>query len=152
MKRKFPTRPIVGVGAVILRGDSVLLIQRGTPPMVGEWSLPGGAVEVGETLEEAVKREIKEETNLTIEVGPLLDLFDRIQRDGDRVAYHYIIADYLAWRSGGNLRPSSDVRAARYVARPQLSCYNLTATAQRVIARAFELSRMKTPNPNTRKA
>ncbi|MBZ5552862.1 MAG: NUDIX hydrolase [Acidobacteriia bacterium] len=147
MKRGFPTRPIVGVGAVIVRGDSVLLVQRGTPPLVGEWSLPGGAVEIGETLQEAVKREIQEETNLEIRVGPLVELFERIQRDGGRVAYHYVIADYLAWKIRGRLKASSDVRAARFVSRTELVPYHLTETAQRVIARGFELARKSRPKP-----
>lgn len=141
MKRKFPIRPIVGVGAVILGGQSVLLIQRGTPPLEGEWSLPGGVVEIGETLEEAVRREIKEETHLEIRVGPLVELFERIQREGSRVAYHYVIADYLAWKIRGRLKASSDVRAARFVPRTELARYHLTETAQRVIARGFEMAK-----------
>ncbi|MFI5175634.1 MAG: NUDIX hydrolase [Terriglobia bacterium] len=150
MKRKFPTRPLVGVGAVILRGDSVLLIQRGTPPLMGEWSLPGGVVEVGETLQEAVRREIKEETNLEIRVGPLVELFERIQRDGIRVAYHYIIADYLSWRIRGRLKASSDVRAARFVPRAELARYHLTETAVRVIARGFEMAKENAVAQETR--
>jgi ADP-ribose pyrophosphatase YjhB (NUDIX family) len=145
MKRRFPTRPIVGVGAVILRRDSVLLIQRGTPPLVGEWSLPGGVVEIGETLHEALKREIKEETNLEIRVGPLVELFERIHLDGRRVAYHYIIADYLAWKIRGRLKASSDARAARFVPRKELARFDLTETAQRVIARGFELAKKSRP-------
>lgn len=140
MKRRFPSRPIVGVGAVILRGDSVLLIQRATAPMLGEWTLPGGVVEVGETLQEAARREIKEETHLDIRVGPLLELFERIQRDGDRVVYHYIIADFLGLKTRGILKAASDVKAARFVRRSELFKYHLTDIAQRVIARAFELT------------
>lgn len=143
MKRKFPTHPIVGVGAVILHHDSVLLVQRATPPMEGEWTLPGGVVETGESLEEAVRREIKEETNLDIQVGPLLELFERIQRDErDRVAYHYIIADYLAKKTGGKLRPATDVRQAKFVPRSDLAGFRLTEKVLHVISRAFGISRL----------
>lgn len=142
MKRKYPTHPLVGVGAVILRGDSVLLIQRKKPPLQGEWTMPGGVVEVGETLHEALRREIREETNLEIRVGPLLELFDRIQRDGHRVAYHYVIADFLAQKTGGRLCAASDVRAARFVPRSHLPQYHLTEIAEKIIQRAFEITRI----------
>ncbi|MDD5543296.1 MAG: NUDIX hydrolase [Acidobacteriia bacterium] len=139
MKRKFPTRPIMGVGAVLWRGDSVLLIRRGHPPMQGKWTIPGGVVEVGETLAEAAQREILEETGLRITVGPLIELFDRIQRAGKRVQYHYIIADFLGTNIRGTLRAASDVREARFVPRAQLSRYGLTPVARRVIRRAFRM-------------
>ncbi len=110
--------------------------------MEGEWTLPGGVVETGESLVEAVRREIKEETNLEIQVGPLLELFERIQRDDrNRVAYHYIIADYLAKKTGGKLRPATDVHKARFVPRSDLSTYHLTKKAMEVITRAFKRSR-----------
>lgn len=141
MRRRFPSRPILGVGAVILQGDSVLLIQRGSPPMLGEWTLPGGVVELGETLEDAVRREIKEETHLEIRVGPLLELFDRIQRDGNRVVYHYVIADFLAWKVRGRLGAASDVTQARFVSRSELPHFHLTAAAEHIIARAFRINK-----------
>jgi 8-oxo-dGTP diphosphatase len=147
MRRKFPRQPIVGVGAVIIHHDSVLLIQRGTPPMLGEWTLPGGMVELGETLQDAVKREIREETNLEIQVGPLLELFERIEQDGDRTAYHYVIADFLACKMKGRLKASSDVRAARFVPRSELRNFHLTPIAQRVILRGFKLTRRKSSSP-----
>jgi 8-oxo-dGTP diphosphatase len=143
MKRKFPVRPIMGVGAVILQRDSVLLIQRGKPPLRGDWTLPGGAVEIGETLTEAVRREIKEETNLDTRVGPLLELFERIQRQGPRVAYHYIIADFYAHKISGRLRARSDARAARFVPRKKLAAYHLTPVALRVIRKAFKLRHLR---------
>lgn len=141
-RRKFPSRPIVGVGAAIIRRDAVLLVQRRTPPRQGQWSLPGGVVEVGETLDEALRREIKEETQLEIRIGPLLKLFERIDRDDQgRVLYHYIIADYFATVRGGRLKASSDVCDARFVRRSQLQKYPLTNLACEVIARAFKTSR-----------
>lgn len=139
MKRKFPDRPIMGVGAVLLRGDSVLLIRRAHQPMQGQWTLPGGVVEVGETLAEATQREIREETGLSIEVGPLIELFDRIQAVGKRIAYHYIIADFLGKKIRGRLAAASDVTEAKFVPRSRLSEYHLTPVAQRVIRRAFAM-------------
>ena len=89
--REYPTRPIVGDGAVVLDGDRVLLVKRGNEPLKGEWSLPGGAVEIGETLETALVREIREETGLDVDVGPMVDVLDRLRYDPDgRVKYHYV--------------------------------------------------------------
>jgi ADP-ribose pyrophosphatase YjhB (NUDIX family) len=111
--RQYPERPIVGVGAVILRDGKVVLIKRRYEPLKGEWSLPGGGVEIGETLEAAVAREMLEETGLEVEVGPVIEVFDRIMRDDDqRVRYHYVLIDYLCWPRGGNLRAGSDVDEA----------------------------------------
>jgi ADP-ribose pyrophosphatase YjhB (NUDIX family) len=107
--------------------------------MRGEWTLPGGVVELGETLQQAVRREIKEETGLNIEVGPLLELFDRILHDGTRVAYHYIIADFLGLQARGKLKAASDVSEACFAPRSKLGKYHLTPTAERVIDRAFKL-------------
>src|SRR5438552_13789207 len=102
--REYPVRPIVGVGAVVLDGDRVLLVKRAHEPLKGEWSLPGGAVEVGETLEAAVAREVREETCLEVEVGPLVEVVNRIVRDpGGRVEYHFVIVDYLCRPIGGTL-------------------------------------------------
>ena len=100
--RIYPDRPFVGVGAVIVDGDRVVLIKRRFEPLQGQWSLPGGAVEVGETLEGCVVREMREETGLEVEVGPVIEVFDRITRDeDDRVRYHYVLVDYLCWPIGG---------------------------------------------------
>ena len=94
--RRYPERPVVGVGAVVFDQGRVLMVKRGHPPLKGEWSLPGGAVELGETLEAAVAREVLEETGLVVDVGPLVEVIDRVHRDTDgRVEYHYIVVDYL---------------------------------------------------------
>jgi len=121
MKREYPEAPIVGVGGVIFRDSSVLLVKRGREPGKGQWSLPGGAVELGETLTFALKREILEETSLNIEVGGLVRLLDRIVHDRQkRVQYHYVIADYWGWTVSGKLSPGSDVSDARFVTLNQL--------------------------------
>ncbi len=116
MQREYPERPIIGVACVILDRGRVLLAQRGRDPGKGTWSLPGGAVEVGETLETALKREVREEVSLRIEVGGLVRLFERIVPDErGRTRFHYVIADYWGWPVGGRPRPDSDVGAIRWV-------------------------------------
>ena len=140
--RSFPDRPVVGVGAVILDGDRVVLVKRGQPPLQGEWSLPGGGVELGETLENAVAREVLEETGLHIEVGPVVDVVDRVHRVTDgRVEYHYVIIDYLCrCRDDRPLVHGSDAADARWVQTADLPTYRVTARAIAVIHKALELS------------
>ena len=145
--RSYPDRPFVGVGAVIVEGDRVVLVRRGVEPLKGQWSLPGGAVEVGETLEDCVAREMLEETGLEVRVGPVIEVFDRIIRDAeDRVQYHYVLVDYLCWPSGGALRAGSDVDEAAFVAAADLPPYELASKTTAVIMRALELAR-EAPRP-----
>ena len=140
--RKYPDRPFVGVGAVIVQDGQVLIVKRKFEPLAGQWSLPGGGVELGETLEDSIVREMLEETGLDIEVGPVIEVFDRITRDDDgTVRYHFVLVDYLCWPVGGELRASSDVADARFVDPADLPQYKLTAKASDVIARALELDR-----------
>ena len=137
--RVYPARPVVSVGAVIIDGDRVVLIRRGHEPLKGAWSLPGGVVEIGETLHAALRREVREETCLDVEVGPIVEVLDRISRDADgRVEYHYVIVDYLCRVVGGSLACASDADDARWVSRGDLVAYNLTTTVAAVIARAFD--------------
>jgi 8-oxo-dGTP diphosphatase len=132
--RRHPQRPIVGVGAVVFDDDRVLLVKRGREPLKGEWSLPGGAVEVGESLETAVAREVFEETDLQVEVGPVIEVLDRIHHAVDgRVEYHFVIVDYLCSPRGGLVKPGSDASDARWVPPAELPAYHLTAKAQAVI-------------------
>ncbi len=139
--RAFPSRPIVGVGAVIVDGAHVLIVRRGGPPLEGEWSLPGGAVEVGETLTSAIQREVLEETGLIVDVGAIVEVLDRIHVDGDgRVEYHYVLIDYLCAVIGGHLRPQSDAADARWVTRSQLPAFGVSAAAVAVIDKAFTLA------------
>lgn len=137
IRRQYPRQPIVGVGGVVISGDRVLLIRRGKEPLKGEWSIPGGMVELGETLTAGVRREIKEETGLEVEPLEVIAMFDRIQRNGSRVQYHYVIIDYVCRRKGGRLSPATDVVDARWVKRSDLSHYQLSPKAAEVIAAAF---------------
>ena len=154
-ERAYPGRPIVGVGAVVtvaaadrsrfgLGGDGpdpgVVLVRRRFPPLAGEWSLPGGAVELGETLEAAIAREVVEETGLLVEVGRVIETFDRIMRDdARRVQYHFVLIDYVCRAIGGCLRHGSDVSAVAVADPAALDPYGLTEKARDVIARAFRV-------------
>jgi 8-oxo-dGTP diphosphatase len=161
--REYPARPIVGVGAVVyvtaedaaalrLPLPGVILVRRGHQPLAGEWSLPGGTLEVGETLVAAVAREVAEETGLIVDVGPVIEVFDRIMLDDDalagasipaassqRVRHHYVLIDYLCRPTGGTMRAGSDVSEA-VVADPRgLAQYAVTAKVEAVVARALEM-------------
>jgi len=142
-RRQYPERPIVGVGAVILdEHGQVVLIRRRFEPLAGHWSLPGGMLEVGETLEAGVAREVLEETGLDVAVGPVIEVFDRIMRDDEhRVRYHFVLIDYLCRPTGGLLAPGSDVDDAVLASPDDLARFGLTAKATAVIARGLELAR-----------
>ncbi|MGP8268941.1 MAG: NUDIX hydrolase [Terracidiphilus sp.] len=124
MQRELPEAPLVGVGAVIVEQGRVLLVRRGTEPMLGQWTLPGGLLEVGESLLAGVVREVWEETGLTVEPIELIELLDRIQREGERVRYHYVIADYLCRVVGGQLQAASDAAAARWAERAEWNSHS----------------------------
>ena len=147
MTREYPDRPFIGVGAVVVRDGRVLLVRRRYEPLAGQWTLPGGAVELGETLAGALRREIREETGLAIDVGPIIEVLDRITRDeAGRVRHHFVLVDYLCWPVGGELQAGSDVADALFIDPEQLPGYNLTVKANEVIARALELDR-QAPRP-----
>ena len=138
--RIFPERPIVGVGAVIVNDGYVVLVKRAHEPLKGEWSLPGGAVEVGETLAEAVAREAREETGLDVRVGSLVEVLDRVHRSAEgRVEYHFVLLDYRCTVVSGTLAHGSDAADACWARRDDLARYGLSEAALRVIARALEL-------------
>ena len=148
MTREYPDRPFVGVGAVIIQDGRVVLIKRKYEPLAGQWSLPGGIVEVGETLESSVAREMREETGLEVEVGPVVEVFDRITRDVEGgVRYHFVLVDYLCWPIGGVLQAGSDVADAVFADPAALAAYHLTSKASAVIARALDLARSAQPTP-----
>jgi ADP-ribose pyrophosphatase YjhB (NUDIX family) len=120
MRREFPAGPLLGVSAVVVdEAGRVLLVRRGTEPLRGQWSLPGGLVELGERLLDAVVREVAEETGLAVEPLELIELVDRIHQEGERVRYHYVIADYLCRVVGGSLLAASDADAVRWVERAE---------------------------------
>ena len=140
--RQYPAQPIVGVGAVIVHGGKVVLVKRKFEPLAGQWSLPGGRLELGETLEAGVTREMLEETGLDIEVGPVVDVFDRILLDPERnVRYHYVLIDYLCRPLGGNLAHGSDVAAAEFVDPAALERFRLPPKATAVIEKAMTIAR-----------
>lgn len=156
--RSYPDRPVVGVGAVVyvtraeaalLGGPDppergVVLIRRRYEPLAGQWSLPGGTLEVGETLEAAVARELLEETGLVVDVGPVIEVFDRIMLDaGRRVEYHFVLIDYLCRVAGGRLEPGTDAAAVVIADAGQLLPFDLTQKALEVIARGLELAEEK---------
>jgi ADP-ribose pyrophosphatase YjhB (NUDIX family) len=137
MSREYPDRPWIGIGVIVFRGEEVLLVQRGKPPRIGSWSLPGGAQHIGEGAQDAARRELMEETG--VEVGPLLlaDVIDSVTRDETgRVRFHYTIVDYCARWTGGEARPGDDVQAVAWAGPAELARYALTREAQAVIALA----------------
>lgn len=141
MRREFPEVPLLGVGAVVVHEGRVLLVQRGREPLKGQWSLPGGLLEVGESLEAGVIREVEEETGLRVQPVQLIELLDRIHREGDRVRYHYVIADYLCRVTGGDLHAASDAAAVRWVERAEWNSHSalvLDPVTVRVIEAAWQ--------------
>ena len=145
MKREYPESPLVGVGAVIVerhREDHrVLLIRRGQPPLLGEWSLPGGVLECGETLREAVAREAREETGLLVETGEMLGVYERVIRDDvKRVRYHYVLIDFLCRAIGGDLKAGSDAADVRWFTRDELPALNLAYDANDVVRKGLAAS------------
>lgn len=140
MGRRYPDRPVLGVGGVVLAQGQVLLVKRGQPPSQGLWSLPGGAVELGESLSQAVAREVREETGLSVEVGPLVGVYERLQEDAQGgLEYHYVLLDYLCQ---AELRPpqaGDDAAAARWVALADLDRAGLTPDTIQVIRKAAAL-------------
>ena len=148
MQREFPEAPLIGVGAVVVDGDRVLLVRRGAEPLKGQWSLPGGLVELGEPLVDAGGREVREETGLAIEPVELIELLDRIHREGERVRYHYVIADYLCRVTGGAIQAASDADEVRWVERAEwnrpdsvMGALRLDPVAVRVIEMGWQRAR-----------
>jgi ADP-ribose pyrophosphatase YjhB (NUDIX family) len=136
--RRYPERPILGVGAIIEDRGRVLLVERGQEPLKGVWSLPGGAVEVGERLKDAIRREVREETGLEIEPVSIAEVFERIMPDAaGRAEYHYVLIDYFCKVTGGELRASSDASRALWVPREELPAYRITEGTLEVILRAL---------------
>ena len=136
--REYPQRPIVGVGAVIVDAGRVVLVRRGAPPREGQWSLPGGAVELGETLRAAAEREALEETGLAVKAGAIVEVLDRIVPGADgRTQYHYVLIDFLCRVDGGDLRAGGDAAEVAWAGKDELARYGLEGPAMQVIMKAF---------------
>jgi len=139
--REYPSAPLVGVGALIVEGGRVLLVQRGRPPAPGKWSIPGGLVHVGESIRAAVRREVAEECGLDVEVHGLVGVVDRIVRDAEgRVQYHYVLLDYLARPAGGTARAGSDARALRWATPADLPGLDVTEGLEPMMRRALAMA------------
>lgn len=151
--REFPERPIVGVGGVVIADGKALLIRRGTEPLLGQWSIPGGTLELGETLVEGVARELLEETGLVVKVLDLIEVFERINpqdaaksRGGNgRPRFHFVIADYLCEQISGVPRAGSDVTDLAFAGEGELPKFGLTETATRILHKAFAMDRGRRP-------
>jgi 8-oxo-dGTP diphosphatase len=161
LAREYPDRPVVGVGGVVIDNGRALLIRRGSEPLRGEWSIPGGTLELGESLEHGVIRELKEETGLTVRILEMIEVFDRIyeaeadaaggvapeasgassKKKGPR--FHYVIIDYLCERIDGEAKAASDVTDVAFATEDELGKYGLTETATRILRKAFAMDRAR---------
>ena len=138
MNREYPEVPFVGVGAVIVEDGRVLLIRRGQPPLLGEWSLPGGVLECGEALREAAVREAREETGLVVETVDILGVYERVIRSDDgRVRYHYVLIDFLCRPVAGDLKAGSDAADVRWFTRDELPALKLADDTNDVVLRGL---------------
>ena len=141
MSREYPERPIVAVGGIVVRDGRVLLVKRGREPSAGRWTIPGGAVRLGERLQEAVARELREECGVEVEVGPVVEVLDRVTRDAaGRVQYHYVIVDYLARWVAGEPRAGSDAAAVRWLTEAEWAGLPLTEGLGPVLLRALAVA------------
>jgi 8-oxo-dGTP diphosphatase len=149
MAREYPDRPVVGIGGVVIENGLALLIKRGSEPLLGQWSIPGGTLELGESLQEGVARELLEETGLEVRVLDMIEAFDRIfldpathdAKDRSRPKYHYVIVDYLCERLSGEAQAGSDVTDIAFATEEELEKFQMTTTAIRVLHRAFAMDR-----------
>ena len=140
MRREYPDRPLLGVGAIIVQNSRVLLVRRANPPLQGEWSIPGGLVEAGETIKEALIREVREETGLEIEPVKLVEVFERILRDKDaQVQYHFVLIDYLCRVISGKAVASSDVTDLIWTTVDKLEIHSLAEDTCRVIRKTMSM-------------
>ncbi|MGA3073909.1 MAG: NUDIX hydrolase [Bryobacteraceae bacterium] len=143
--RRYPQRPVLGIGALIFERGRILLVERGKEPLKGYWSLPGGVLEIGETLEQGIVREVREETGLEVEPLKMLEIFERIIRDSQGAPeYHYVLIDYICRVTGGSLRAADDASRVAWVPRRLLSTYQITTGTLPVIEKGFRQRRRHT--------
>ena len=139
MKKEYPEHPMVGVGAIIVQNGKILIVRRSSEPGKGKWSVPGGLVELGETVEQAVVREVREECGLDVEVDRLIDVVDSMTFDRNgRLKYHFIILDFFVKIKGGKLRPGDDAKEAMWVSLEEVENYDLTKTFRDFLKRNME--------------
>ena len=144
ISRHYPDRPVLGVGALIIENNRILLVERAGEPLKGWWSLPGGGVETGETLEQAARREIREETGLEVGELQFLEIFERIMPDGEgKTEYHYVLVDYICHPAGGTLQAGDDAGRVEWFTESELAALRITEGTPRVIAKAFRLLAQK---------
>ena len=142
MAREYPGHPVVGVGAVVVRDGRALVVRRAHEPRKGEWSLPGGLLDLGESLVDAARREIREETGLEVELGPIIETFDRVHRDAEgRIRYHFVIVDFVCWSNEGDAVAGSDAEAVAWVTAGEIDQYGVNAHAKAVIVKGLSISR-----------
>jgi ADP-ribose pyrophosphatase YjhB (NUDIX family) len=149
--REYPERPIVGVGGVLIENGKTLLIRRGSEPLLGQWSIPGGTLELGETILEGVARELLEETGIVVRILDLIEVFERInpysspesRGDSPRPRFHFVIVDYLCEKISGEARAGGDAVDIAYATEEQLPQYQLTETATRILRKAFAMDRAR---------
>jgi 8-oxo-dGTP diphosphatase len=142
VQREYPERPVVGVGGVVIHGDRALVVRRGNPPLQGEWSVPGGMLEVGETVVEGVRRELAEETGVEAIVHGVIEVFEKIEFDGaGKAVYHYVVLDHYCETTQGEAWAGGDVTEIAWVAEAELEKYALTPSAAQVIRKAFQIAR-----------
>jgi 8-oxo-dGTP diphosphatase len=142
MAREYPEHPVVGVGGVVVRDGRALIVKRAHEPRKGEWSLPGGLLELGESLQHAVRREIKEETTLDVTVGPIIETFDRVHHDDEgRIRYHFVIVDFVCWSDAGDAVPGSDADGVAWVRVNEIDDYGVNAHAKAVIEKGLKVVR-----------
>ena len=140
MKRDYPDRPFIAVGAAVCCGEQVLIVQRGRAPSKGIWTVPGGAVDLGETMRDAAAREVREECGIEIAVGDVAGILDNVVRDEQGcIRFHYAIVDFAARYVSGQLRPNEELMDAAWVTPDQFDAYNVSLKARNVLLRALEL-------------
>jgi ADP-ribose pyrophosphatase YjhB (NUDIX family) len=141
MDREYAGHPMVGVGGIVLNEGKVLLVKRGKQPGYGKWSIPGGMVELGETLSEAIKREVLEECGIEIELADVVAVLERvIRREDEKVRYHYVLVDFLGYWKGGDLQPASDILEARWADPAEMETLEMTERTQQVVYEVMGLS------------